>query len=216
VIVEVDGQIVDSVRKLLSIMSEFVVGDEISVTAFRGNQKMNFLIDTKPQKVEILPDTPEELAKELEMRMSRALESLEEVLDGVTEAEASYSPGPDEWSSKETLVHLIHNEREVHTWINDVVAGQERFQDEWPGDQLFRIRATLTTYPTVDDLMAELRRSLKETVATIAFLDQSFTRRKSSYWRLGMELLSLNNHIREHIQQIENNIRQARSMMPLG
>ena len=216
VIVEVDGQIVDSVRKLLSIMSEYVVGDEISVTAFRGNQKMNFLIDTKPQKVEILPDTPEELAKELEMRMSRALESLEEVLDGVTEAEASYSPGPDEWSSKETLVHLIHNEREVHTWINDVVAGQERFQDEWPGDQLFRIRATLTTYPTVDDLMAELRRSLKETVATIAFLDQSFTRRKSSYWRLGMELLSLNNHIREHIQQIENNIRQARSMMPLG
>ena len=216
VIIEVDGQKVDSVRKLLSIMSEFVAGDKISITAYRGNQKESFVINSKPQKVEALPDTPEELAKELENRMSKALETLESVLIDVTETEASYSPGPDEWSAKETLVHLIHNEREVHGWINDIVAGQERFQDEWPGDQLFRIRATLTTYPTIDELMAELRRSLKETVATVAFLDQSFTRRKASYWRLGMELLSLHNHIREHIQQIEDNIREARSLIPKG
>jgi uncharacterized protein YndB with AHSA1/START domain len=216
VIIKVDDQKIDSVRKLLTIMAEFVAGDKISVTAYRENQKMDFVINTKPQKVEVLPETPEELAKELEIRMSRALEALEGVLDDVTEMEASYSPGPEEWSAKETLVHLIHNEREVHTWINDVVAGQERFQDEWPGDNLFRIRATLTTYPTVDDLMAELRRSLKETVATVAFLDQNFTRRKASYWRMGMELLGLHRHIQEHIQQIENNIREARSMMPSG
>lgn len=216
VIIEVDGQKVETVRKLLAIMAEYVSGDKISVTAYRGDQKKTFIIDTKPQKVEALPDTPEKIAKELEHRMSKALESLEGVLENVTEAEASYSPGPDEWSSKETLVHLIHNEREVHSWINDMIAGQERFQDEWPGDQLFRIRATLTTYPTIDDLVAELRRSLKETVATVAFLDQSFTRRKASYWRLGMELLSLDRHIWEHIQQIEENIREARSSMTAG
>lgn len=216
VVVEVDGQKIDGVRKLLTIMGEYVAGDTISVTAYRKDEKKTFVINTKPQKIEVLPDTPEELAKELETRISSTLEVLEGVLDGVTELEASYAPGPDEWSTKETLVHLIHNEREVHTWINDVVAGQERFQDEWPGDQLFRIRATLTTYPTLDDLMTELRRSLKETVATVAFLDQSFTRRKPSYWRMGMELMSMHKHIREHIQQIEDNIREARSTMPKG
>lgn len=214
VVVEVDGQKIDGVRKLLTIMGEYVTGDTISITAYREDEKKTFVINTKPQKIEVLPETPEELAKELESRISSALEVLESVLDDVTELEASYSPGPDEWSTKETLVHLIHNEREVHTWINDVVAGQERFQDEWPGDQLFRIRATLTTYPTLDDLMTELRRSLKETVATVAFLDQSFTRRKASYWRMGMELMSMHQHIHEHIQQIENNIREARSTMP--
>ncbi len=214
VIIEVDGQKVDNVRKLFAIMADYVAGDKISVTAFRENQKNTFIIDTKPQKVEDLPGTPEELAKELESRIYNELKTLDSVLEDITEAEASYCPGEDEWSVKEVLVHLIHNEREVHTWINDVVAGQERFQDEWPGDQLFRIRATLTTYPNVDDLMAELRRSLKETVATVAFLDQSFTRRKTSYWRLGMELLGLHKHIREHIQQIEDNINKARSILP--
>ena len=213
VITAVNGQAVDGVRTLLSLMSEFVAGDKISVTAYRENTKNTFTIDTKPQKVEALPGTPEELAKVLEDRISNALESLEGVLENVTDAEASYSPGQDEWSAKETLVHLIHNEREMHTWINDVVAGQERFHDQWSGDQLFRIRATLTTYPTVDDLMAELKRSLKETVATVAFLDQSFTRIKPSYWRLGMELLNSHNHIREHVQQIEDTIHEARSRM---
>lgn len=213
VIIEVDGQKIDSVRKLLAIMAQYVSGDKISVTAYRQNEKKTFVIDTKPQKFEDIPETPEELAKELEYFISKDIEELEAVLAGVTDAEASFSPGPNEWSAKETLVHLIHNEREIHIWIDDVVAGQERFQDEWLGEQLFRIRATLTTYPMVEDLMAELRRSFKETVATVAFLDQSFTRRKASYWRLGMALLNSLKHIQEHTQQIENAIREARLMM---
>jgi len=211
VIVAVNDQTIDGVRALLGLMLEFVAGDEITVTAYREHTKKTFSIDTKPQKFEDIPETPEELAKELENFISKSLEALEGVLANVTDAEVSFSPGPDEWSAKETLVHLIHSERELHTHINDVVAGQERFQDDWSGDQLFRIRATLTTYPTVDDLMAELRRSLKETVASVAFLDQSFTRRKSSYWRLGTELLNTLRHIQEHTRQIEDGIREARS-----
>jgi hypothetical protein len=138
------------------------------------------------------------------------LQALESALDGVTDSEASYSPGPEEWSAKETLVHLIHNERDMHGWINDLFSGQERFYDEWPGDRLFRIRATLAAYPHVSDLMAELRRSLKETVASVAFIDPEFTNRKASYWRLGTALLGAPKHIQEHIQQIEDNIRTAR------
>lgn len=213
VIIAVNDQPIDGVRTLLALMLEFAAGDKISVTAYRENTKKTFTIDTKPQKFEDIPETPEELAKELEDYITKALEALEGVLANVTDAEASFSPGLDEWSAKETLVHLIHNEREMHTYINDVVAGQVQFQDDWSGDQLFRIRATLTTYPTVDDLMAELRRSLKETVASVAFLDQSFTRRKASYWRLGTELLNSLKHMQEHTRQIEDAIHEARSRM---
>lgn len=213
VIVAVDGQEIDGVRGLLTRMAEFSSGDTLEVTAYRGNQLKTFEIHAKPQKVEVLPETPEELAKEVENRISEALETLEGVLEGVSDIEASYSPGPEEWSSKENLVHLILSEREMHTWLNDLVAGHERIQDEWPGNLLFRIRATLTAYPTVDDLLAEYKRSLKETVAIVAFLDQNFTRRKTSYWRMGMELLSVHEHIRDHIHQIEDNIHEARTVM---
>ncbi len=213
-IVAIDDVKVDRIRSLGAVINEYQAGDQIKVDIFRGNEKRTLIVDTKTQSVKALPDTPEELAKHLEGSFSEELEKLEKVLEGVTDAEASYSPGDGEWSAKETLVHLIHSEREQHSWINDLVSGQERFYDEWPGDPLYRIRATLTTYPTIDDLLAEFRRSLKETVATVAFLDHTFTRRKASYWRLGTELLGMPKHIQEHIKQIEDNINAARRTKP--
>jgi len=212
VIVAIEDEKIDRIRTLGIIINEYTAGDQIEVAVYRGAEKLSFTIDTKAQKTEALPDSPEELAKEFEARVTDALEALEKSLEGVTDAEASYSPGPEEWSAKETLVHLIHNERDVHGWINDLVSGQERFYDEWPGDRLFHIRATLTTYPLLGDLMAELRRSLKETVASVAFIDPKFTKRKASYWRLGTALLGAPKHIEEHIQQINDNVRAAREM----
>jgi len=210
VIVAIDGKKVDRIRTLGIIINQYTPGDQIEVEVFRGSEKLSFHVDTKAQKSEALPESPEELAKKFEAIVTDALQALESALDGVTDSEASYSPGPEEWSAKETLVHLIHNERDMHGWINDLFSGQERFYDEWPGDRLFRIRATLAAYPHVSDLMAELRRSLKETVASVAFIDPEFTNRKASYWRLGTALLGAPKHIQEHIQQIEDNIRTAR------
>lgn len=211
VIVAIEGQKVDRIRTLGVIIDQYAPGDQIGVEIYRGQEKMSFNVDTMAQKTEALPDSPEELAKLLEKRVTEALKALEKSLENVTEAEASYSPGPEEWSAKETIVHLIHNERDIHGWINDLVSGQERFYDEWPGERLFRIRATLTTYPQMADLMAELRRSFKETVATVAFIDPEFTQRKASYWRLGTALLGAPKHIQEHIQQIKDNVKAARA-----
>ena len=210
VIVAIEGQKVDRIRTLGVIINQFTAGDRIKVDLYRGAEKISLHVDTMAQKAEVLPESPEALAKEFETRVTEALDILEKSLENVTDAEASYSPGPEEWSVKETLVHLIHNEREVHGWVNDLVSGQERFYDEWPGDRLFRIRATLTSYPRVDDLMAELKRSLKETVATVAFIEPDFIKRKASYWRLGTALLGAPKHIQEHIQQIEDNVKAAR------
>lgn len=214
VIVGIEDKQVDGIYSLATIIDEYAPGDQISVHVYRQQEKLTFNVDTMAQKAHVLPATPEELAKGMEEDSSKVLESLEGVLQDVTDAEASYSPGPEEWSVKETLVHLIHNERDIHRWINDLVAGQERVYDEWPGDLLFRIRATLTTYPKVDDLLAELRRSLKETVASVAFLDPEFTRRKTSYWRLATELMGTPRHVMEHVYQIKDNIRAARDAKP--
>jgi hypothetical protein len=55
---------------------------------------------------------------------------------------------------------------------------------------------------------------MKETVASVAFLEHDFTRRKASYWRLGSVLLDQPKHVHEHIQQIEDNVRAARAAKP--
>ncbi len=215
VIVAINHRKIDKLMSLGLVINKFEPGDIVEVDVFRGPDKLTLPVDTMPQMFQMIPETPEGLAKQVEIDSLRAIERIENLLDGITEEEASFSPGPEEWSVKEVLVHLIHSERDIHSWINDLVSGQERFYDEWPGDRLFRIRATLTNYPTVESLMAELRRDYKETVASIAFLELEFTHQKASYWRLGRELLGKTIHIDEHIQQIKNNIQAARQAMQI-
>ena len=214
VIYAIDGRKVDSIRTLSSIMNESKPGDSIAIDVFRGTEKLTFIIDTMAQAFEDLPGTPESLAREVEKRSLEVLERLEKILAGITESEASFSPGAEEWSIKDILVHLIHTEREIQSWITDLVGGQERHQDEWTGNQLFRIRATLASYPTLDELLDQLRRSLKESIALVAFIDPSFTERKASYHRLGNDLLGYSKHFEEHIKQITENIEVARKSKP--
>lgn len=183
------------------------------MVVYRRSELQVFSVELMGQAMQNVPNSPEDLAKELEAESFSALEKLENIVSDISDVEASFSPGPEEWSTKEVLVHLIHDEREVHRWMNDLVSDQERFYVTWPGDRLFRIRATLTSYPNIDSLMAELRRTLKETIASVAFLDLSFTRRKASYQRLAMELLGATKHIYEHINQIKDNIQAARAKL---
>lgn len=209
VIFGINGEMVN-LKELGAMISKFKSGENINFEVIRGSEKLIFTVETMTQTFDPIPDSPEELAKELEVKNSKIIESLESVFENVNDFEASYTPGAEEWSAKEVLVHLIHTERDLHSWINDLVAGLDRFYDQWPGDRMFRIRATLTSYPSIENLMTELRRSFKETVASVAFLDPNFTRRKASFTRLAMALFATPKHVDEHIQQIKNNVDAAR------
>jgi len=212
-IVAIDGLKVDNIAGLFGVISEYAPGDQITIEAYRGSERLTFTVDTTPQIVQALPGSPEELAKEIEANSTRLLETLDKVVSGVSEAEASYSPGGEKWSVKETLVHFILHERNLQTWINDLAYDPACSCEVNPGHCLFRIRATLTTYPTLNDLMAELRRSFKETVATVAFLEPSFTQRKASYWRLGYELLEKMLPYQEYVRHMEEMINTARKVI---
>ena len=213
VIYKITGKRIENIRDLTTLVNAYKPGDLLEVEVYRRSELQVFSVELMGQAMQNVPNSPEDLAKELEAESFSALEKLENIVSDISDVEASFSPGPEEWSTKEVLVHLIHDEREVHRWMNDLVSDQERFYVTWPGDRLFRIRATLTSYPNIDSLMAELRRTLKETIASVAFLDLSFTRRKASYQRLAMELLGATKHIYEHINQIKDNIQAARAKL---
>jgi uncharacterized protein YndB with AHSA1/START domain len=212
-IVSVEGKKVDRVKTLLNIINDFNAGAQITIEAYRGSEKLMFLVDTTTQLAQTSPVPPEELAKEIQTDRARLLDSLEKILADVTDAEASYSPDSEKWSIKETLVHFILHERNLQTWINDLVYDTACLCDVNPNHALFRIRATLTSYPTLDDLMAELRRTYKETVASIAFLEPAFMQRKASYGRLRFELLDKYYGYREHIRRMTEMILLVRRQM---
>jgi len=211
VIIAIDGKKTENIASMFAIIPEYEPGDRISMTVYRGKEKLDFLVDTTPQLFQSLPGSPEDLAKEIEFNSTKLLEKLESILAGVSEAEASYSPGPEQWSAKETIVECILHERDLQRWLNNLVTEQDCFCEEMPIHSLFQIRATLTTYPTLDDLMAELRRSFKETVACVAFLDEKFTRKKASYWHVGFELLEKVMGYEEFFRQIERTIKLAKN-----
>jgi uncharacterized protein YndB with AHSA1/START domain len=210
-IIAIDGKKVKNITSLFGLLDEYEPDDKIVLDVYRGSEKLAFNVDTTPQIVQDLPGPPEELAKEIEIKSTQMLENLKEILSDVTEAEASYSLGPETWSVKETIVHFILHERNLQTWINDMVFDPTSFCDVNPAHCLFRLRATLTTYPTLNELVAELRRTFKETVATVAFLEPSFTQRKASYWRMGFELMERYIAYQEFVDHIRETIDKARS-----
>src|SRR4029453_13179663 len=99
---------------------------------------------------------------------------------GVTEASASFSPTPGEWSAKEVLAHLILGERETQVWIDDLIGGAERWTDIWGGNNTARNKALVAVHPTIPDLLQELRDSEAETVALLSVLPTEFMARKGS------------------------------------
>ncbi len=210
VIVAMGGEKVQRMTTMASIIDNYSPGEKLEIDVYRGQEKRSFVIDTTPQMALVPPESPEELAKEIEKDSSNLLLLLEKTLVGVTEAEASFSSGSDKLSVKETIAHLILHERDLQAWINDLVFDLEPCCYRLPDHCLIRLRALVMIYPTLDELIAEFRRSLQETVATVAFLDEQFTRRKSSYWRIGFDLLEKIVPYQEYILNLEDVLQEAR------
>jgi hypothetical protein len=69
-------------------------------------------------------------------------------------------------------------------------------------DHPARIGAIVSAYPTLKELLEELKRNQQETLAMISNLQDSFVHCKRSYWRLGSNLLEIPSHYQAHIRQM--------------
>ena len=135
---------------------------------------------------------------------------LANVLQGVSETEAAYHPGPEAWCANEVLAHMIHGERESQSLIQDLAYSEERVSDGSIGNFDPRVRATVIAYGSLERLADAYQRSQSETVALIAGLPDDFVARKGTFWRLGFGLLQSNRHALEHVSQIAIAVAAAR------
>jgi len=190
------------------ILGAYKAGDQVEVEFYRSGEKKTLQMKLSGRSIPEIPPTPQALSQKVAESYKKAKADLSEALAGVSETAASFKPSPEEWSAKETLAHLIHSERGLQNGIQDIVGSYEPIYDD--GSNLpARIAATLQVFPTLKDLLEELNCLLDETTALVAFLPSEFTKRKSSYWRLGYQLVQVTIHIDGHMEQIKAAVKAA-------
>lgn len=210
VIVRVDGQELPNFFVLPSLLAGKRAGDHLQVEFYRGAELNSVAMELSRRPLPEIPPTPQALAQVVEKLHARCITLLDETLAGVSEAEADFHPAGGEWSAKEVLAHLIHGERFDQFDLVDRITGYERWADDWGGNSDVQVQATAAAYPTLAELLAELKRAYQETVALLSRLPQNFVERRGSYWQVAHNHVQEDTHLDGHIEQIKKAIIAAR------
>jgi hypothetical protein len=192
------------------IIGGYKAGDLVDVEFYRNGEKKTIQMKLSARPIPEIPATPQGLSKIVLESYARVRADLSSLFASASEEAASHKPSPEEWSAKEVLAHLIHTERGIHTFIQDIVGSYEPIYDDGANPPA-RIAATLQVYPSIKDLLDELFRLLDETVALVSFIPPEFASRKSSYWRLGYQLTQISIHIDSHLEQIKTALQAVSS-----
>lgn len=210
VLIRMAGVPIQGFQSIPVALSGKQAGDQMEVVFYRGNQLHTTLMTLSSRPIPDIPQKTTELAQMVEKRYQEQQAEMKAFFEDVSEAEADYQPAEGEWSAKGVLAHLIHSERFQHFHLAEIVSGYERWADDFGGNLDAMVRATVSAYPTLRDLLDELWRHQEETVAIIANLPEDFTQYKGSYWRMAFESLEAPYHFQSHLEQMQNCIQAAR------
>jgi len=211
VIVGMDGAPITDYASLAGVVARHQAGDAVELVFYRRTAKKTTHMVFSPRPVPEVPPTPALLAAEFEQRCTATRHRLDQFLAEVSEAEADFKPAPGEWSIKEVLAHLVQGERVWQHLLSDMIGGHESHYDDWAGNLQIWIEATVAAYPTLPDLVGELKRLRVETRALLERLPEAFTARKSTYWRLATQVLQLPYHDDIHLEQMQAALEAARA-----
>ena len=211
VVVKLGDQKITGFASLGAALQGHRAGDTVPVVFYRGRAKQTAALTLSARPLPEIPATPAELAEAVGQLYAETDASLAQVFAGISEATAARRPTPTSWSARETLAHILLGERDQITFVSELLAGNERWYDGFGDNHPEPLQAVLTVYPTVPDLLAQLKRVEAETVALIAALPPEFLQRKSSYWRLGMNQPYMTIHIHEHLGQIKAALEAAQA-----
>ncbi len=211
VLVELAGVALKEWGDLAPILQGHRAGERVELVYYRGGARHSISMTLAKRP---LPETlwnVADLAAAVKQHNQENLKHIENVLSEINETEASHKPSPNEWCIKEILAHLIAGERSGHFYVAELVGGQERWADDYGQGDFVVNQGLLTVYPTLGELLAELKRSYQTTDAIAAALPADFAlKRKGSYWRLSYNWLQLDYHLQDHLGQMQACLESAR------
>ena len=209
IVVNLGGSETTDFPSLRAAIQPFKAGEKAQVTYFRNGEEQSVMMLLSQRPVPDVPETPGAFAEELRELYDQLDQELDNLLAGVSEAEASHHPAEGEWNVKEVLAHLIGTERATQLGIatqltNDVLDG-------FPNNTMAWVRSITAVYPTLPEIVAAWKRTESETVALIAELPPEFVKQKINYLNIGSNLLiGLPGHTRSHFTQMREAIASAR------
>lgn len=213
ILIAIDGLPTPDVNALRTALRGRSAGDTVVVDYDRDGERQTTSMVLSGRKIPPIPATAEELVARVAARYDRDEAALDACLRSVTEVEASYRPGPEAWSVKHVLAHLIQGERFNQQWIGELVGDMEGSYDGNGNNPELRLNATIHAFPTLADLAAELKRLNAETVALLRDLPDEFVTRRRTFWRLARTLLDESySHIGDHLHQMQAAVVAARAV----
>ncbi|MEM7112838.1 MAG: SRPBCC domain-containing protein [Chloroflexota bacterium] len=184
-------------------------GEKVKVIYYRGDEQLTDLLKLSRRPVPSVPETAVSLSQAVRAVYDALDAELDELLAGVTDAEASFSRHDAEWNVKEYLAHLIGIERE--TQIAFVLQMSDESIGGFPNNPPAWVKSITAVYPTLSALVTLWKQTESETVALIANLPDSLVARKATYMNIGNTLLvGLPNHTRGHFDDMRQLIAAAR------
>jgi uncharacterized protein YndB with AHSA1/START domain len=212
VLVEMGGEKIKEWNDLGPVLQRRRSGEQVELVFYRGGEQQRVNMTLAKRPLPEIPWTAEALAARISQRNQETIEQLEQLLRAVSEAEASFKPAPDEWSIKQVLAHLLQGERFFQSYLLELVGGQERWSDDYGGNEEVMIQGTLAIYPSLKELLAEIKRALQATTVMAGALPNEFLeKRKGSYWRVAYNCLQPDYHLQDHLQQMQACLEAARS-----
>ena len=211
VIGEMNGKpITNDFGSFISALEGKKGGDRVEVVFYRGPEKKIVSMELTKRPIPDMSWDPGELAGMVRNKYEDTLGRLEACFEKVSEPDADLQPAPGEWSAKQTLAHLIQTERIWIANLDDSVGGYERLSDDWGGNLLSHINATVTAFGTYPKMLEELRCLSVEMVAFLGSLPMTFVERKASYVQNALQVLEMESHTSSHIDQINTALKAAK------
>lgn len=198
-IVKIAGLKVTSLIELNNFLDQHRAGNKVKLSIYREGKKKSVKGELSCRPMPEIPTEPKALAQAVEKLYQSLNAELETTLQDVDEAWINLGSTPNTWNIRETLGHLIANEREIHAWITRLIEGKDA-DFTLRANQPVRVHATIAAFPDLAGLIAELRSAQSQTVTMIENLPTEFVSRRRSYWRLALELLQTPPlHYQEHL-----------------
>lgn len=186
-------------------------GEKVNVEYYRGAERKSVEMQLTKRPMPDVPFDKAELGRQAREVILRPLQAIEQAFEGHTDAQAALRPAPGEWSALEVVAHLIHNERGTQDFIGSLVIGAERVGDGGGANVDAMVMATLAVYPTISEMLGELRRSVEETIRLVEVVPDEFVANRASFYRVGQGLLQADIHMDGHLEQLKSALAGARA-----
>ena len=197
VIHKVDGIELVDFQALAGVLQDKKGGDIIQTVIYRGPEHMVTDIELSKRPIPDFPGTPEEVADEMEQVYKAGFKVLKEVFEGVSEAQAMHHPAEGEWNAKEAVAHLLISERWAHLATELSTEGSKG-----PGYAAHQnLHAAIADTYSVEELLAELKKSVILNIELVKRLPDSYAERKGSYFNAFSQVSFTTNHFEEHANQ---------------